>query len=116
MIVFPEGVMLNYLLRLRDPLPTFDFVPPALAFYGVDKILGGIAAHPPDLMVILSRDIGEFGSPVFVFDDISGRQILLCIDANYEVAANFGGNPLDPRSVGVVVLRRKAHSRTDATE
>lgn len=110
--VFPEGTMLNYLLRLRSPLATFEFVPPALAFYGQDRLLGELDADPPELVVVLSRNIQEFGSPVFGFDDASGRRIVKWIEQRYAIAGQFGGNPLDVRELGVLVLRRNPRAPT----
>jgi hypothetical protein len=108
LVVFPEGAMINYLLRLKCPLPTIEFVPPALAYFGQDKLLAGLAASPPDLVILLTRDIREFGSPVFGHDEASGQRIFRWLEQHYEVSAQFGGNPLDFRQMGVVTLRRKA--------
>lgn len=106
--VFPEGVMLNYLLRLKVPVKTFEFVPPALTNFGQEELLARLDSNPPDLVVFLSRDLREFGSPVFGFDEASGQRIVKWVEPRYSVIGQFGGNPLNFRELGVVTMRRNA--------
>jgi len=107
LLVLPEGVTLNYLFRKKTAVPLYEFVPSALAFYGQDRLLGQLESSPPDLIVILSRDLREFGAPVFGHDESSGRRLLDWLEPRYEVVARGGGDPLKPKEVGLVLLRRK---------
>jgi hypothetical protein len=107
LLVLPEGVSLNYLTRKRTAVPLFEFAPPALAFYGQDRLLQQLTDRPPDLVVVLSRDLREFGTPVFGHDEASGRRLLEWIEPRYTVVARGGGDPLKPNEIGLVLLRRK---------
>jgi hypothetical protein len=110
LMVFPDSVSLNYLFRLKDPSPLFEFVPPALAFYGQDRLIGDLDRSPPDLIVLISRDLREFGSPVFGYDEVSGRRLIEWMQTRYHVAIQIGGNPLQPNQAGVILLERNRSS------
>lgn len=107
LMVFPEGISLNFLVRLKNPSPLYEFVPPALAFYGQDRLIGDMERSPPDLIVIISRDIREFGSVVFGDDAISGRKLVEWMEARYVISATVGGNPLQPNQMGALLLTKK---------
>lgn len=107
LMVFPDGVTLNFLFRLKNPSPLFEFVPPALAFYGQDRLISDIDQSPPDLIVIIARDIREFGSSVFGGDEVSGRKLVEWMQSRYRVDAQVGGDPLQPNQIGAILLARK---------
>jgi 4-amino-4-deoxy-L-arabinose transferase-like glycosyltransferase len=107
LMVFPEGISLNYLVRKKSPTRLFEFVPPALAFYGQERLLQEMNKNPPDLIVLISRDIREFGSPVFGHDDASGKRLVDWMQAHYLPAAHAGGDPLNPTEAGAQLLRKK---------
>jgi hypothetical protein len=107
LLVLPEGVSLNYLFRKPTAVPLFEFVPPALEFYGQDRLLAQLAANPPDLVIVLTRDLREFRVPVFGHDDTSGRRLLDWIEPRYEVVARGGGDPLKAGETGIVLLKRR---------
>ncbi|MFZ4776049.1 MAG: ArnT family glycosyltransferase [Terrimicrobiaceae bacterium] len=109
LMVFPEGISLNYLFRLKDPSPLFEFVPPALAFYGQQRLIADLDRSPPDLVVILSRDIREFGSSCFGSDEASGRLLLEWLQPRYQVHAQVGGNPLEQNQIGAILLTKKPY-------
>jgi hypothetical protein len=96
LVVFPEGVMLNYLARLPSSLAISEFVPPALAYRGQDAILAELGKSPPDLVVLISRDLTEFGQRVFGSNEASGRRIIEWLRARYDVVFESGGDPLNP--------------------
>ncbi len=105
--VFPEGVSLNFLFRLKNPVALYEFAPPALAFYGQDRLLAELERTPPDLIILISRDISEFGSPAFGWDEISGRRLLGWMQTHYSIATRIGDNPLQPDQAGAILLARK---------
>jgi hypothetical protein len=59
--VVPEGVMINYLLRRRNPTPYINFMPPEFVLFGEREILDAFAADPPDLVVVAAKNTREYG-------------------------------------------------------
>jgi hypothetical protein len=61
LLVLPEGVMLNYLTRLPNSISYFFFAPFVLADGRNAEIIHQLNAAPPDRIVVISRDMREFG-------------------------------------------------------
>jgi hypothetical protein len=57
--------------------------------------------------VIISRDLREYGIQRYGEKPGSGQQILLWVADHYERATSLGGDPLDCRQYGGVILKRK---------
>jgi len=122
--VFPEGIAVNYHLRIRSPLAEVDFHPPALAYAGPAHVLGELEAHPPESIILMAQDFSEFDLPYFGANEASGRNILFWINDHYWLAAVEGHSPnattaithdlidvLTPRAPGIhgVTLLRDAN-------
>ncbi len=60
-VVFPEGVMLNYLSRRPNPTKYISFMPAELALFGEKSMLDALQENPPDHVLILSRGMREYG-------------------------------------------------------
>ena len=113
-LVMPEGVMLNYLLRVRSPSHVYAFQPYWLRWQ--DSILQDLERHPPEFVVLLSRDLREFGVGRFGESAEHGAKLMRWIEEHgYTVAAKAGGDPFDPRVRGAAILRRAAPSEPKAT-
>jgi len=83
LVVVPEGVMLNYLLRATNPAGVVNFLPPEMIMWGERRILGACRAHPPDWVVIMNRGVSEYGYRFF--GDDYARDLYSWIETNYEV-------------------------------
>lgn len=59
--VLPEGVMINYLSRTRNPTPFLTFMPPGLVRAGEDAWSEALREQTPEMVVIVPRDTSEFG-------------------------------------------------------
>jgi hypothetical protein len=104
--VLPEGVMLNYLLRMRTPSRYINYMPPELLMFGEERMLADFSAHPPEWIVLAHKPTGEYGVPFFGQD--YGRMLFAWIRAKYTPDAAFGGPPLQKGTLfGIEVLRRK---------
>ncbi|PYQ62659.1 MAG: hypothetical protein DMF58_01100 [Acidobacteria bacterium] len=69
LVVFPEGLTLNYLSASRNPIRFHTFTPVETASRGVeDSIVSELAATPPDRVVVLTRDVREYGYRGFGID------------------------------------------------
>ncbi len=108
--VIPEGVGLNYLARLRTPGTFFEYAPATVALYGQDRMLAALESNPPDLVVLISRDISEFGFAYFGSEEASGKRILDWVQSHYELAGKIGGHPLNPAEQGAYLLKLKPAS------
>jgi len=90
LMVIPEGIAVNYHLRIPSSLAEMDFLPPALAYADPSHILGELTAHPPESIIFCTRDFSEFGAPYFGANERNGRSILLWINDHYWLAGVQG--------------------------
>jgi hypothetical protein len=106
LLVLPEGLMINYLTRLRSPLtPVF--------FYSVFTedgrealLVDELQRQPPDFVVVISRDLREFGINRYGEAPGRGQLLLRWVGANYRVIKAVGGDPLDVQQRGAIILQR----------
>jgi hypothetical protein len=104
--VVPEGVTLNYLARLDNPTPYFNFMPPEIALFGERAMLDAFRASPPDLVLVVHKDTGEYGFPYF--GSHYATELAQWLRDGYQAAQVFGDPPLVPGSrFGIAVLQRK---------
>jgi len=104
LVVLPEGVMLNYLLRMRSSIPYLTMLPSDVAAFGEDELLGALQRDPPALVALVHRDSSEFGPRFFGRD--YGQRILEWVVRRYVPAGGAGDPPLRPGSVfGVRAMR-----------
>ena len=82
--VMPEGVMLNYLLRRHSPLRVVTLMPPELMAFGENNILASLVSNPPDVVVLIERDVAEYGYPPFGADRRYGLEIVSWVNEHYE--------------------------------
>lgn len=101
--VFPEGVTLNYLARLRNPTPYVNFMPPEIMLFGEEHILDALRSAPPDIVLLVHKDTSEYGARWF------GRDYAPALGdwlrTSYRRAQRFGDPPLQAGSrFGIDVL------------
>jgi hypothetical protein len=106
-LVLPEGEMINYLARRPCPVSPFFFFSAATTGGREEAIVGDLQRHPPDWVVIVSRDLREYGVHRYGESIGEGALIMRWVDANYRLSGRVGGDPLDVRQRGAVVLRRR---------
>ncbi len=93
LVVFPDGVAINYALRVRCPLAEQEFQPVALGFAGPQHVLDELQAHPPNVVMVYDRNLDDYGIKAFGQDENSGRNILLWLNAQYEVIGHAAADP-----------------------
>ena len=99
--------MLNYLLRLENPTPYANLMPPEMLVFGEERIVEAFRANPPDYIVLVNKDTTEFGARFFGQD--YGRRPARWIKDHYEGVFLVGQAPfVDPHSFGLLLLRRSA--------
>ena len=104
LLVLPEGEMINYLSRLPNPVAPFFFFSAATAGGREAEIVRRLSAHPPSYVVVISRNLREYGLNYYGESYGQGRGILEWVEAHYSVVGTFGGNPIDPSQQGAVIL------------
>ena len=105
LLVLPEGEMINYLARLPSPVAPFFFFSAATRGDREAAIVRDLAQRPPAWIVVVSRDLREYGVQRYGESPDQGGQILTWAGDNYEPMATFGGDPLDYRQRGAMILR-----------
>ncbi len=104
MVVFPEGVSLNYFADVENPTAYYLFTPPEIGSPAVERrILDELHATRPEYVVITSRDVREFGRRQFGVDYALG--LGAWIEQGYVLERGFGGGASGPWRL--VLLRRR---------
>lgn len=114
LLVWPEGVGLNYWLRLRNPTRFTLFLPTEMDAFGRELVNENLRAHPGDWVALVDRKAGAFGRGAFGAGREAGRETLRWIEANYTRVKRFGDEPFSPNGWGVVILKRIATARDAA--
>ena len=89
--VMPEGVMINYLLRRRNPTPFINFMPPEVMLFGERTMLDAFQADPPDLIVMAWKSTSEYGAGDFGVG--YGKDLWTWITREYQVAERRDERP-----------------------
>jgi 4-amino-4-deoxy-L-arabinose transferase-like glycosyltransferase len=105
--VMPEGVMLNYLMQLESPLRVINLMPPEIMAFGEDDVVRSLEARPPDFVVLINKNMSEYGYPQFGHDARYGLRTRRWIDERFEsVSLVSKGGRADSDPV-IRLLRRK---------
>lgn len=104
-VVLPEGVILNYLCRHKNPSCYFEFTPPIVEMVSEEKIIESFEQTLPDYIILAERDTSEHGWRYFGAD--YGRKIFSWIKDNYTPIYLSGNPPLVGRGFGALITKRK---------
>ncbi|MGD0623928.1 MAG: hypothetical protein ABSB32_04315 [Thermodesulfobacteriota bacterium] len=104
LVVFPEGVMLNYLSRRGNPCPYVNFMPPELIIFGEDRILASLDKTPPDYVVLVEKDTSEYGYRYFGKN--YGIKLFSWIQEHYKEMHTIGQQPFTGRGFGIVIAKK----------
>lgn len=80
-IVLPEGVMINYLLRVANPTPYINFMPPEVIAFEEKNMLAAFQSKPPELIVKAYKDVKQYGYEAFGED--YGKDLWAWVTQNY---------------------------------
>ncbi len=101
-LVLPEGTMINYLSRHKTLEPGW------MRGGNEEQLLQQMRERPPDFVVLISRDLSEFGVSRFGTPGNFGYEIVKWLAENYVAADRLGGDPLKEHGPpGAIILRRK---------
>jgi hypothetical protein len=103
--VFPEGEFINYLARLPNPVAHAYFYAGAISDGREAQLVNDLESKPPYWIVIISRDLFGYGIERYGEKPGEGKEILRWVEQNYKQVAWIGGDPLDYRERGAIILR-----------
>jgi hypothetical protein len=104
--VLPEGESINYFARLRNPVPHACFYKGAMETKTESELVTDLQRQSPYWIVIISRDLIGWGIERYGEKPGSGEEILRWVEQNYKQVASIGGDPLDYRERGAIILRK----------
>lgn len=107
LFALPEASMINYLSRRPSPLPQFQFHGFTTEGGREAEVVKALSANPPDLVVIISRDLRDFGVKIYGERDGAGRQIMRWIAERYEITHKIDNDPLDSAQCGAYIMQKK---------
>ncbi len=114
-LTLPEGSMVNYLARRKSPLRYFQYHSFTTEGGREADIVSALSTNPPEIVVILSRGLDDFGVKRYGESDGAGKRIIEWVDGNYEITHHFGGDPLDlANQRGAYILRLRERARKPA--
>jgi len=104
--VLPEGEFINYLARLRNPLPHPCFYLGAMETSSETELVANFQRTPPNWIVIVSRDLIGWGIERYGEKPGGGQEVMRWVEQNYKQVVSLGGDPLDYRERGAILLRK----------
>jgi hypothetical protein len=104
--VLPEGESINYFARLRNPVPHACFYKGAMETQTEAELVTDLQKQAPYWVVIISRDLIGWGIERYGDKPGGGQEILQWVGHNYKQVVSMGGDPLDYRERGAILLRK----------
>ena len=104
--VLPEGVMLNYLLRLESPLHVLILMPPEILTFGEADVVEALEAAPPTMIVFVHKDTSEYGYPLFGTSGDYGAATMDWIRKRYHPVQVIGMDPMNRSGYGLVIFEK----------
>lgn len=109
LIVFPDGVMINYLSRHKNSCPYIVFMPPELKLFGEEVMLDSLKASPPDYILLAKRDTREYGYTYFGLT--YGTGIFNWIKNNYTEIEVLGNPDLNDNESCILITRLRGQEK-----
>ena len=104
LLVLPEGVMLNYQLRVQNPTPHINFMPPEMIMFGESNIVQALAQSPPDVVVFLKRRTIEYGFETI--GDGYGESLMAWLAERYPIVETIEDPDLLGKNFGRAFILR----------
>lgn len=108
-VVIPEGVMLNYLTRRRNPGRWFEFNPAVVESMGEDRMRADLEAGRPEYIVLTERKTSEYGSRYFGVD--YGLRLKTWVTDHYIPIHLAGSKVFSDQGYGIAIAQRKLPAR-----
>ena len=106
LVVFPEGLTLNFLAERKNPVYKFTYFPVDFAETGFEKeVIDTLEEKEVAYVAILPRDTSEYGAARFGID--YAHEIPRYLEKNYTIEKQFGPMPFTSDEFSAVLLKRK---------
>lgn len=105
LLVMPEGVMINYQLRVPSGARYVNFMPMEFAIYGDEAIVQELQRARPTFIVLVQKDTSEYGPARFGLD--YGQQVIQWMKDHYQPMAMVGDHPMNHQGFGILIARRR---------
>jgi len=105
LVVMPDGVMLNYLSRKRNPSRYFEFTPNFVEATGEEKIINEFSLNPPSFIILSKKDTSEHGAKYFGAN--YAHNIYSWIINNYDKVSALGDPTLTGEDYGIIIYKKK---------
>jgi len=107
LVIFPEGLTVNFLSGRANPLYYYSYLPHELAQPKMmDSIISDMKNKRVDYVVLTQRDAAEYGHAVFGRD--YAEPIWKYVSENYILYKQFGPFPFTSQDYGIALFKRRA--------
>jgi hypothetical protein len=106
LLVLPEGVIINYLVRMPSPLAPTYFFTDTLDDGREAVLVEELSARPPDWVVIVKRDLREYGIRRYGEAPGEGQLLLGWVAENYQREMSVGDDLFGTGQADGVLLKR----------
>lgn len=103
--VWPEGALLNFLAQRPNSTPHIVLMPPEVLMYSEGLVLSAYRHRPPDFILLIDRDISEYG--VGQFGHGYARDLWAWLWQEYEPVTSPSGEPAEAEEFGMTLLGRR---------
>jgi len=103
-IALPEGIMLNFLAKRKNPSPYVNFMPPELIIFGEDQMITAFRESAPNYVLLVDRDTSTYGYRYFGRD--YGNKLFQWVQENYKPLCTIGNQPFSGKGFGIVIAKR----------
>ena len=100
--VLPEGAMMNFLAKRRNPTPFTNLMPVEFKLFGEAAIVRAYSENPPDFIVLAHKDTSEYGYQFFATD--YAKPFAAWLAQHYRVVRIYGAEPLKSSRFGLALL------------
>ncbi len=101
---FPDGIMLNYLARRKNPIADITLNPGVWVLVGDKAVLERLEKASPPYIVYIDREFPYFGYNHFGKD--FAQKIHAWIQTHYSIQAQIGATPFTDKGFGIQILKR----------
>lgn len=103
LVVFPEGIAINFFAERENPLYYYFYHPVHLL--DESAVVKGIQEKEVDYIALVQRRTDEYGFPVFGRDYAKG--LTKYLEDNYVLHKQFGFFPFTTENYGIALFKRK---------
>jgi hypothetical protein len=109
-VTLPEGIWVNYMLRLKSPIRFTYFLPGSFPEERYTEAIASLEAKRPYFIILAPRvNTQEFGVPYWGYDNGSGKKLVEWVVENYTEAGRVEdkGKGGDQTTFRMVIYKRK---------